>query len=478
MPDATRSYDLIVIGAGPGGYVAALRAAGRGLKTALVEREAVGGICLNWGCIPTKAILRSAHLYQEIREARTFGLRAENVGFDYAVVVRRSRQVVDRLVKGVQLALDRAGVERVTGQARLAGRRGDRFVVDVAAPDGSAVTLEAPKAILATGARARDLPGIRFDGTRILSSREALSLTEVPRRVLIIGAGVIGVEFADLFQAFGAEVTIVEMLPRFLPGIDTESANELQVAYAKRRIRILTGMVVERVEAGETGPQCHVAPAPGAGPAAVPTTIEADCVLVAVGLAGNVAEVGLESVGLSATRGFLAVDGTLQTAVPGIYAIGDLIGPPLLAHVASAEGIHAADHAAGFTQVPIDYDWVPSVIYTTPLIASVGLDEAQARERHGEGIVIGRYPLVGLGRAVADAATRGYVKVILDAERRRLLGAQMVGRGADELIAELGVIGRCGVPAPDVMQVIHAHPTLSEAIPEAFAAALGEGPHA
>jgi dihydrolipoamide dehydrogenase len=477
MSDATRSRDLIVIGAGPGGYVAALHAARRGLKTALVEREAVGGICLNWGCIPTKAILRAAHLYQEIRDARTFGLRAEGVGFDYAAVVRRSRQVVDRLVKGVQLALDRAGVERVTGHGRLGGRRGDRFAVEVAAPDGSAATLEAPKVILATGGRARDLPGIHFDGTRVLSSREALSLTEVPRRALIIGAGVIGVEFADLLQAFGAEVTIVEMLPRFLPGIDPESANELQVAYAKRRIRVLTGSIVERVESLESGLRCHAVPAPGS-PAAAPTTIEADCVLVAVGLAGNVEEIGLETVGLSAPTGFLAVDGTLQTSVPGIYAIGDLIGPPLLAHVASAEGIHAVDHAAGVTQAPIDYDWVPSVIYTTPLIASVGLDEAQARERHGDAIVIGRYPLVGLGRAVAEGATRGYVKVILEPERRRLLGAQIVGRGADELIAELGVIGRCGIPAPDVMQVIHAHPTLSEAIPEAFADALGEGPHA
>lgn len=476
MTDATRSHDLIVIGAGPGGYVAALRAARRGVKTAIVEREAVGGICLNWGCIPTKAILRSAHLYQELREARTFGLRAENVGFEYAAVVKRSRQVVDRLVKGVQLALDRAGVERVSGHGRLAGRRGDRFTIEVAAPEGSTVTLEAPKVILATGARARDLPGLRFDGVRVLSSREALSLAEVPRRVLVIGAGVIGVEFADFFQAFGADVTIVEMLPRFLPGIDAELANELQVAYAKRRVRILTGSLVERVEPMEAGVRCHIAPAAGA--VASPTTIDADAVLVAVGLAGNVEAIGLETVGLSAVKGFLPVDRTLQTSVPGIYAIGDLIGPPLLAHVASAEGIHAVDHAAGITQAPIDYDWVPSVIYTTPTLASVGLDEAQARERHGDGIVIGRYPLVGLGRAVAEGATRGYVKVILEPERRRLLGAQIAGRGADELIAELGVIGRCGVPVSDVMQVIHAHPTLSEAVPEAFADALGEGPHA
>jgi len=474
----TRNHDLIVIGAGPGGYVAALHAARRGLKTALVEREAVGGICLNWGCIPTKAILRSAHLLQEIRDARTFGLRAENVGFDYAAVVKRSRQVVDRLVKGVQLALDRAGVERVAGHGRLAGRRGDRFAVEVRTADSGAVGLEAPKVILATGARARDLPGIRFDGKRVLSSREALVLSEVPKRVLIIGAGVIGVEFADLFQAFGAEVTIVEMLPRFLPGIDAELAKELEVAYAKRQVRILTGSVVARAEPLETGLRCHITSPAGTTTAAGPTVIEADCVLVAVGLAGNVEELGLETVGLSATKGFLAVDGTLQTSVPGIYAIGDLIGPPLLAHVASAEGIHAVDHAAGITPAPIDYDWVPSVIYTTPTLASVGLDEAQARERHGDGIVIGRYPLVGLGRAVAEGATRGYVKVILEPERRRLLGAQIAGRGADELIAELGVIGRCGVPAPDLMQVIHAHPTLSEAVPEAFADALGEGPHA
>jgi dihydrolipoamide dehydrogenase len=492
MPDATGSHDLIVIGAGPGGYVAALRGARRGLRTALVEREAVGGICLNWGCIPTKAILRSAHLLQEMRDARSFGLRAEGVDFDYAAVVRRSRQIVDRLVKGVQLALDQAGVERVTGHGRLLGLRGGRFAVEVAGPDGGRLSLAAPKVILATGARARGLPAVPFDGTRVLSSREALALTEVPRRVLVIGAGVIGVEFADLFQAFDAEVTVVEMLPRFLPAADPESAAELQIAYAKRRIRILTGTIVQRVEQIGAGLRCHLAAglagsparaAPGVADrpprmAPAPAAIDVDCVLVAVGLRGNLEEIGLESVGLGATSDFLAVDGTLQTAVPGLYAIGDLIGPPLLAHAASAEGIHAADHAAGITQAPIDYDWVPSVVYTTPLLAWLGLDQVQARERYGDAIVLGRYPLVGLGRAVADGATRGFVNVILEREHGRLLGAQIVGRGADELIAELGVIGRSGVSAPDVMQVIHAHPTFSEAIPEAFAIALGEGPHA
>jgi dihydrolipoamide dehydrogenase len=348
-------------------------------------------------------------------------------------------------------------------------------VVAVAGAGGDGVTLEAPRVILATGARARDLPALRFDGARILSSREALALQEVPKRVLIVGAGVIGVEFADLFQAFGAEVTLVEMLPRALPELDGESAAELQRAYARRRIRVLTGSIVERVETAGESLRCRIVPHAGGGAA---ETIEADRVLVAVGLAGNVEEIGLESVGLGATGAFLEVDGTLQTKVPGLYAIGDLIGPPLLAHAASAEGLHAADHAAGATPAPIDYAWVPGVVYTHPMLASVGLDEARARERHGDAIEVGRFPLRALGRAVAEGETAGFVKVILARDDRRLLGAQVVGRGADELIAELGVIGRCRIPAPDLLQVIHAHPTLSEAIPEAFAAALGEGLHA
>jgi dihydrolipoamide dehydrogenase len=477
MSQRAQSHDLIVIGAGPGGYVAALRAAQRGLRTALVEREQVGGVCLNWGCIPTKALLRSAHLHRQMREAASFGLRATEVGFDYPAVVARSRQTVDRLVKGVQFLLRQASVDVITGRGRLSGLHDGLYPVAVesetAAGTGVPLELCAPKVILATGARPRSLPALPVDGERIVTSRTALAQTTLPRRLLIVGAGAIGVEFADIFQAFGVEVTIVEMLPRLLPESDPEASAELARAFAKRRIRVLLASMVEGVTAvGETL-SCRIAPAEGAT-----TTIEVDRVLVAVGLTGNTEDLGLETVGVAPERGFVKVDAQQRAAGPGLYAIGDLTGPPLLAHAASAEGILAADHAAGLAPGPIERDWVPGVVYTQPAIATVGLDEAAARARHGDAVQVGRFAMRASGRAVAEGETAGFTKVVLERGSGRLLGATVVGPGADELIAELVVIGRCGVRAAELLQVIHAHPTLSETIPEAFGAALGEGIHA
>jgi dihydrolipoamide dehydrogenase len=511
----THDYDLVVIGSGPGGYVAALRGAQRGLKTALIERSDLGGVCLNWGCIPTKALLRSAHLYQEIQGARRLGLQVGETGFDYPAIVRRSRQVVERLVKAVRLLLERDGVDLHVASAVLDGREGDRVRVrlEPVAGEASAEALRVPRVlrarsvILATGGRSRALPGAPFDGERVLSSREALALTEVPRRLLIVGAGAIGVEFADLFATFGSQVTVVEMLPNVLPGMDAELGEELRKLLIRRKVKVRTGARVEAIDHSAEGLRCRVRPVdpPASAPAgevrasaaAEPAEIEADRILVAIGVAGNVEGIGLESLGLQARGGFVPVDEHMRTGAAGVYAIGDLTGPPLLAHAASAHGIHAADHAA-FTlgaaragngavrdaaahaitaaPEPIAREWIPGVVYTHPQIASVGLDEATARARHGE-VEVGRFHFVGLGRAVAENEPGGFVKVILERGGGRLLGGHIVGPVAGELIAELTLAGRCGLPARAVLATIHAHPTYAEGVYEAFGAALGEGIH-
>ncbi|MFH1143876.1 MAG: FAD-dependent oxidoreductase [Candidatus Eisenbacteria bacterium] len=493
--------DLIVIGSGPGGYVAALRAARLGLRTVLIEEAEWGGVCLNWGCIPTKALLRSAHLLQDLRAGLGVSARPEA---DLAAAVRRSRQVVDRLVKGVRYLLQHAGVETIAGHGQLEGLAGDGVRVRIV-PGGdgggagrpSAPSLSSARVVLATGAQARELPALPFDGRTVLSSREALGLEEAPRRLLIVGAGAIGLEFADVFQAFGSEVAIVEMMPGALPGADPECSTELARALARRQIRVRCGTVVAAVERREEGLACLLAPAGAAGPggsAAAPgaqasvaagegepqgpggQSIIVDRILVAAGVVPRIRDLGLDRVGLGEEGGFLPVDEHLRTRVPSIYAIGDLIGAPLLAHAASAEGIHAVEHAAGRDPVPLDHRWTPAVVFTEPAFASAGSTEAAAREEHGE-VRVGRFPYRASGRALAEGSTHGFVKVILDAAGQRLLGAHVVGPGAGETIAELALIGRCGIPMREVLATVHAHPTLCEAIPEAILAARGEGIH-
>ncbi|MCK4414984.1 MAG: dihydrolipoyl dehydrogenase [Candidatus Eisenbacteria sp.] len=494
-----REVDLAVIGGGPGGYVAALRAARRGLRTALIEREEIGGVCLNWGCIPTKALLRAAHVLRTVGEARSFGIATGDVTADYDAAVRRSRQAVDRLVKGVSVLLREGRVTLIRGSGRLIARREEGFRIGITAGagrerEGAAADSDeqvlARKVILATGARARALPNLPFDGERVLSSRDALGLREVPRRILIVGAGAIGLEFAEIFRSFGAEVTVVEMMPQILPGQDVEVAGELKTALARRRVRVRLATILAEVTPGDGGLRCRLAPAeapaggrsPAAqraprGAASKEAELEVDRILVAVGVAGNTTDLGLEAIGVESPGPFLAVDTQCRTGVPGLYAIGDLIGPPLLAHAASAEGLQAAEHAAGEPRADLKARWIPGVVFTHPPVASVGLTEAEARAQ-GVEVSIGRFPFRASGRAVAEGETRGLVKVILDRRSQRLLGAQIVGPGADESIAELALIGRCGIPARDVLETVHAHPTLSEAIPEAIGMALGEGLHA
>jgi len=498
MGETERSYDVIVIGGGPGGYVAAARAAQRGLRTALIEAGMLGGVCLNWGCIPTKALLRSAHFVQQARGARRLGLRLGALEWDYAAVQRRSRQAVDRLVKAVQMLLDRAGVEVWLAQGRLDGRQGEELRVrlsplparetgrgqSAARPD----VVRAPHVVLASGGRPRALPGLAFDGRRIVSSRDVLAWTELPRRLLIAGGGAIGLEFADVFSTLGVEVRLVEMMPQLLPGMEPELAESLRKALIKRRVKIETGAVLTDVVATEEGVRAtiaarealggDVAARAGQAPAspAANATVAAEALLVAIGVSGNTEELGLESVGLAAERGYLSVDRHQRTGVPGLYAIGDVTGPPMLAHAAAAAGVHVVEHLTGTDPAPIERNWIPGVVYTDPEVAAVGETEAAARQRHGA-VRIGRFPFVANGRAVVEGETSGFVKLILAAEEERLLGAHIVGPGAGELIAEPTLLGAAGIGGERFATVIHAHPTLSEAIPEAWAGALGEGLH-
>ncbi len=472
-------YDVIVIGAGPGGYTAAIRAARAGLRTALVEAQEIGGVCLNWGCIPTKAMLHSAALWRSLRGGRRHGITVGEAGFDYAAVVQRSRQTVSRLVKGLELTFKEVGLDLVRGHARLDGRDGPRIRVKVASSHGDGTggqgLLRAAHVILASGSRIRGLPHLPFDGERILHSRDAIVLTEVPERLLIVGGGAIGLEFADLFATFGARVTVVELLPRILPTEDEEVSAALRSALLKRGIKIRTGCTVSEVTpvAGPDGKglRCVLR-------AASADVLEVDRVLVAVGVTGATADLGLETVGVTPEEGFLKVDGHLRTSAPGLYAIGDLVGPPLLAHTASSQGIHAAEHAAGKVreEEPYDATWTPAAVFTHPQVASVGLREHDLAAR-GLKARVGRFPFSASGKAVAEGDVAGFVKVLLEEATGRLLGAHIIGPAASELIAELTLAGRNSLKAEDVLRTIHTHPTLSEALPEAVGAALGIGIH-
>ena len=462
-------FDLIVIGGGPGGYVAALRAAACGMRTALIERDRVGGVCLNWGCIPTKALLHSARLWRMMRGARRHGLQAAELSCDYAAVQRRSRQTVDRLARGVAGLLARAGVVQIAGFGRLAGHEGIALRVEVLAGGApqNVRRLSAAKLILAPGGRPRPLPGIPFDGERVISSREALELTAIPERLLIAGAGVIGMEFADLLATFGAAVTVVEILPRILPAEDQEGAAAVRAALSKRGVRFLTERRISAATPEDGRLQCRL----DSG-----ETLLVDRLLVATGIVANLEQLGLDSVSLTPRAGFLPTDRHLLTAAPGVYAIGDVTGPPHLAHRASAQGIHAAEHAAGRELPEYDPAWTPAVVYTQPQLAAVGIGEETARERGGA-LRIGRFPFSASGKAMTDGEITGFVKVILEAETERLLGAVIVGAEAGELIAQATLIGRLGLRASEVIGTQHPHPTLSEALPEALAVALGSAIH-
>lgn len=459
--------DLIIIGGGPGGYVAAIRAAQLGLQVALVERAALGGICLNWGCIPTKALLRNAEIYHLMRKGAEFGVHCDNLRFDFPQVIARSRQVADRLAQGVAFLMRKNKVQVVQGTGRLAGSN----AVSVHDEQGNATTtLTAPNIILAAGARARELPGLPFDGTQVLSSTEAMLLQDVPGSLAIIGAGAVGVEFAYLYNTFGSHVTLIEMLPQVLPMEDHEISAVLHKSLTQQGIAILVASRVDGVETASDGVQLQVNTPQGT------QTIQADKVLVAIGVQGNVETLGLNNAGVHSERGFVPVDAHCRTNVPGIFAIGDLNGQPCLAHVASTEGIAAVETITGLDHPGVNYGNIPGCTYCHPQVASVGLTENAAREA-GRSIRVGRFPFSASGKALAIGDSEGMVKVIFDADTDELLGTHIIGSEATDLIAEAGIARTLETTHYEVLKTVHAHPTLSEAIMEAVGDAYDEAIH-
>jgi len=458
---------VLVIGGGPGGYVAAIRAAQLGRRVALVERDRLGGVCLNWGCIPTKALLRNAEVVALMHRSAEFGIQVQGMSVDYRAAHVRSRQIADRLARGISYLMKKHGVNVLSGTARVAS--GTRVEVQPA-NGGTAQTLEADHIILATGSRERLLPGVVPDGQRVWTSHEALQVEEAPASLIIIGAGAVGVEFASLFATYGTQVILLEMLPAIVPLEDHEVSELLARTFTQRGIKILTSTRVERVEVGPAGVQV-VASAPQG-----PIELSAAALLVAVGRAPNTENVGLEEAGVRLERRFVAVNEVQQTSVPHIYAIGDVAGPPLLAHKAMAEGMIAAEHLAGLAPRPLAHSNIPNCTYCHPQVASIGLSEQSARE-NGHEVKVGRFPFRASGRALAMAEAEGFVKVVADARYGEILGVHIIGPEATEMIGEAAALKVLEATLDELFLTVHAHPTLAEALLEAALAAEGRAIH-
>lgn len=465
-----QSYDVVVIGAGPGGYVAAIRASQLGLKTAVVERQWMGGVCLNVGCIPSKALLRNADIAHTLRErGKEFGFSFENLKLDFSAAVKRSRQVSDRLVRGVGFLMRKNNIDVHNGTAVLKSKD----TIQVTDKDGKTTEIKAKNIILATGSHTFVIPGVTIDGEKIVTYQEAILQDKLPKSVVIIGGGAIGVEFATIWNAYGSEVTIVEMLPRILPLEDEESSAELTKLYQKRGIKILTGHRVMGVEATDQGARVRVSP--GEGKEEV--TLEAEQALIAIGFRPNTKDIGLEAAGVQLTeRGFVQIDDRMATNVPGIYAIGDVTGQLLLAHVASAMGVVAAENIAGVETVKLDYKMMPRATYSHPQVASFGYTEAEAKEQ-GYDIKVGKFPFQPNGKALGLGDYNGFVKIIRDARYGEILGAHLVGPDVSELLPELTLAQRMELTTAEIARNVHAHPTLSEALMEAAEAAEGHAIH-
>jgi dihydrolipoamide dehydrogenase len=456
-------YDVAVIGGGPGGYVAAIRAAQLGLRTVLVEKEQVGGLCLNWGCIPSKALLHAADVLNLVRRSGEFGIRHENLEADLGVAVDRSREIVGKFVGGVTTLLAQNGVEVVPGTARFTGPH-------TLAIEGAGRSIEAANVIIATGARTRSLPGLPVDGDRVLTSREALALREVPASIAVVGGGPIGVEFAYLYRSYGADVTLVEMEPRLLPQDDEDVGRQLERSFAAQGITVRTGTTVESVAPDRDGVTVRLQ---GRGAS---EELRAERVLAGVGFSPNTEDLGLEAAGVALDRGWVGVDEYCRTSVPGVWAAGDVTGRLLLAHVASHQGVTTVEMIAGRNPPPLDYAQMPRAVYCQPQVAALGLTEAQARER-GHEVRVGRFPFRASGKAVATGETEGFVKLVADRETHAVLGVHIVGHGATEMLGEASVAMLLESTTAELAQAVHAHPTLSEAIKEAALAATGEAIH-
>lgn len=462
-------YNVIVIGSGPGGYVAAIRASQLGLKTAVVERESLGGICLNWGCIPTKALIKSAEVFQYIGHAGDYGVDVKSANADFSAIVNRSRGVADGMSKGVQFLMKKNKIDVIKGHGKLA--RGKK--VEVADDQGKVAVYEADHIILATGARARALPNIPIDGVKVIDYRKAMSLEKQPKSMVVIGAGAIGVEFAWFYNAIGTKVTVIEFLEQGLvPREDSEVSKELTRHFTKSGIEVLGNTAVEQVD---TSGKSVVVTAKNRKTGEV-KEIKCDVVLSAAGVKSNIENIGLETLGIKTDKDKIVVNGWGETNVPGIYAIGDITDGPALAHVASAEAIICAEKIAGHHPQPLDYNNIPSCTYCHPEVASVGMTEQQAREA-GYELKVGKFPFTASGKAKAAGHPEGFVKLIFDAKYGEILGAHMIGHGVTDMIAEIVLARKLESTGHELIRTVHPHPTMSEAVMEAAAAAYGEVIH-
>ena len=457
------AYDVIVLGSGPGGYPAAIRASQLGKKVVIVERESLGGICLNWGCIPTKALLKSAQVFEYAKHAADYGVDINEPKQNFEKIIKRSRGVADKMSKGIQFLMKKNKIDVVMGTGKLLAPG----KLEVTGADGKKQVLEAKNIIIATGGRARQLPSLPIDGKKIVGYREAMVLPQQPKSMLVVGSGAIGSEFAYFYNSIGTKITIVEFLPRIVPVEDEDISKELEKQFKKQGMEVLTNSEVLSVDTKGNGINAKVKTANGE------INLTADIVLSAVGVVANIEGVGLEELGIKMEKGKIVVDANQQTNIPGIYAIGDCTPNQALAHKASREGINAAEHLAGHKPDPIDYNNVPGCTYCTPEIASVGLTEKAAKDA-GYEIKVGKFPFIASGKASASGATEGFVKVIYDAKYGEFLGCHMIGSNVTEIIAEAVVARKLETTAHEILNAIHPHPTMSEGLKEATAMAYGE----
>ena len=458
-------YDLAILGGGPGGYVAAIRGAQLGLKTCIIEKDKLGGICLNWGCIPTKALLKNAEVYNTIKNADKYGIKVDKISVDFPANIKRSRDVSNRLIKGIEFLMKKNKITHIHGMGKLTSKTSIEMTTSK-----KKEKVNAKNIIIATGARPRSFPWMEFDGKRVISSKEAMVLDSPPKKMIIIGSGATGSEFAYYYNEFGTEVHLVEMMDRILPVEDLDVSIEVEKSFKKSGIKILSGTKVSQIESLKTKVKVHTEKDDKK------EILEGDVALLAVGVTGNIENIGLENLGITTDHGAIKINEFNQTNISNIYAVGDVSGPPWLAHLASAQGHVAVDHAAGRSPRPVDYSNIPGCTYCQPQVGSLGMTEAQAKEI-GHDVKVGKFLFQASGKALAVGDTTGFVKLVFDVKYGDLLGAHIVGSEATELIAELGVAKALETRWEDIAMTVHAHPTLSEAVMEAAMDAFGSAIH-